>query len=343
MTPKKGIAAQISTFPMDLRHFEALLPHQIRQLGSNVERIVVTIDTHRSRSGRYHGDNFDEHLQKLRQVCVDARKSFPQLEISEVDYSAPMQREVSQYFFGTDSMPVKAWDGGYFYSLFFGLYQANAQYVFHYDGDMLFGGGSKTWVREAIECMSTRPDVYVVAPLPGPPRPDGKVFGHDPSAGGFAFRREEMPWLAYRHKYMSSRVLLMDMNKMKSRLGVIPWVPTTAKQKVKARLLGHPPEAIEAEILLSKALQSSDSYRIDELGSGPGFWSLHPPYRSEEFYRRLPEFIRRVEANDIPEAQLGHYDMHDSMIDWSQARANTRWYRRYKRMIGQRLNSLVQT
>ena len=74
-----------------------------------------------------------------------------------------------------------------------------------------------------------------------------------------------------------------------------------------------------------------------DLVSAPGFWSLHPPYRSETFYARLPQLIHAVETGDVPEGQRGHYDLNDSMIDWTSAREANRWHRRYMRMIRQRL------
>jgi hypothetical protein len=338
MTARQGTAAQISTYPMDLRHFEHLLAHQIRAWGPSVDRIVVTIDTHRSRSGRYRGTNFNESLEKLRKLVNDARKSYSALQVVDVDYSDATQRAVARYFFDRDSIPAKAWDGGYFYSLFYGLYVADAQYVVHFDGDMMFGGGSHTWLREAIACMEERPDVPVIAPFPGPPRADGQIFGHE-TTDNLVYTREPIPQLAYRHKFLSSRAFMIDMHRFKAKMGAIPWRSPSQRQKLKAKLLGHEPEAIEAEVLLSKALQHFNFYRIDMLGSSPGMWSLHPPYRSEEFYRRLPEFVQAVEAGDVPEAQRGHYDLNDSVIDWTEARANDQWHRRYLRMIRHRLAS----
>jgi len=321
---------------MDVRHFEYLLPHQIRAWGSSVDRIVVTIDTRRSRAGRYRGSNFDESLEKLRRLINDARKIYPQLQVADTDYSDATQRAVAGYFFDREAIPPKAWDGGYFYSLFYGLYAANVQYVMHFDGDMMFGGGSKTWMQEAIACMEQRPDVLVVEPFPGPPRTDGQIFGHE-IIKGFKYRREDMPQLAYRFKHVSSRAFVIDMNRFKDKLGKLPWVPASPLQRLKARILGHPPEVIEAELLLSKTLQRFGLYRIDMLGSPPGMWSLHPPYRSEEFYQRLPEFIRAVETGSVPEGQRGHYDLNDSIIDWTSARVANQWHRRYMRMIRDRL------
>jgi hypothetical protein len=336
MTARHGTAAQMSTYPLDVRHVEYLLPHQIRAWAPSVERFVVTIDTHQSRSGRYRGNNFDASLAKLRDIVSDARRHYPQLHVFDVDYSESARREVARYFFNSDSIPVKAWDGGPFYAYFFGLYVADAQYVMHFDGDMMFGGGSKTWMQDAIDCMSTRPDVLATAPFPGPPRADGEVFGHG-SHGGFQYAKESMPDLAYRHMHVSTRAFMIDLNRFKSTLGALPNLRPSLSQRLKSRLLGNIPDAREAEVVLSETLRIFNLYRIDLLGSAPGMWSLHPPYRSEEFYRRLPELIAAVETGNVPEGQRGHYDLNDSMIDWSGARADNHWSRRYLKMIRHRL------
>jgi hypothetical protein len=336
---RRGTAAQISTYPLDLRHAEHLLPHQIRVWAPMVDTIVVTIDTHQSRSGRYRGNNFNENLERLRRIVGDAARNCPQLRVTDVDYSESTQRAVARYFFNIDSIPDKAWDGGPFYSYFFGLYIADAQYIMHFDGDMMFGGGSKTWMRDAIECMQQRPEVLVTAPFPGPPRADGKIYGH--LEDRFGSKREELSCLAYRHMDVSTRAFMIDLNRFRSKLGALPNLRPTPVQRLKAKLLGNPPDAREAEVVLSQTLQSAGLYRIDLLGSPPGLWSLHPPYRSEEFYRDLPKLIHAVEAGDIPEGQRGHYDLNDSMIDWTQARAANIWHRRYLRMIRHRLSNVA--
>lgn len=337
MTTRQGTAAQMSTYPMDVGHVEHLLPHQIRAWGPAVDRFVVTIDTHQTRSGRYHVSNFATNLDRLRRIIKDAAGTYDKLEVFDVDYSEAMRREVARFFFGVDSIPIKAWDGGPFYSYFFGLYVTHAQYVMHFDGDMLFGGQSAHWMREAVACMAQRPEVLMTAPFPGPPRTDEQIFGHQQVVQGFAPTREPLPQLAYRHQDVSTRAFMIDLNRFKCTLGAIALSRPDLVQKLKARLLGHSPEVLPAEVVLSDALQTHGLYRIDLVGSPPGMWSLHPPYRSAEFYRRLPEFIRAVETGNVPEGQRGHYDLNDSMIDWTEARASNRWFRRYLRMLQQRL------
>jgi hypothetical protein len=56
-----------------------------------------------------------------------------------------------------------------------------------------------------------------------------------------------------------------------------------------------------------------------------------------DFYRRLPQLVREIETGNIPEAQRGHYDINDSMVDWSEARRLNRWHRRYYRLLRDRL------
>ena len=102
------VAAQISMYPMDYPHAALLLPHQIRVWAPMVDRILVTIDTHRSRSGRYRGTHFDEYRAKLLALAQDLRRDMPKLDVIEVDYAPAARREVAQSFFGVDDIPVKA-------------------------------------------------------------------------------------------------------------------------------------------------------------------------------------------------------------------------------------------
>lgn len=108
------VAAQISMYPMDYPHAALLLPHQIRVWAPMVDRIVVTIDTHRSRTGRYRGNHFEEYRDKLLALARELQRDTPQLEVIEVDYSDRARHDVAQSFFGLDDIPVKAWDGGPF-------------------------------------------------------------------------------------------------------------------------------------------------------------------------------------------------------------------------------------
>jgi hypothetical protein len=79
--------------------------------------------------------------------------------------------------------------------------------------------------------------------------------------------------------------------------------------------------------------------RIDFLGSGAGLYSLHPPYRTDTFYRELPHLIARIVAGAIPEAQRGEYDVNSSMFDWTEALRQKTTGRRLARAVRALLSS----
>ena len=333
-----SIALQINMHPNDARHVVHTLPHQVRMWGKQVGRILVTLDLHRSRAGRYRNNEFDDNLKKIRAVLEDIGRSSP-IEVAEVDYSRTIRRKVARSFFFSDKIPDKAWDGGPFYSYFYGLWAAKADYVLHMDSDMLFGGGSPLWIAEAIALLQRRPQLLFMAPLSGPPRQDQMLLGQRGWFSGEVKREAELP-LAYVFPTVSTRIFLLGMQQLRERLGMLTLTAPTHTQRLRARVMGNPPDALETETVLSRNMRAHSLARMDLLGSGQGMWSLHPPFRSELFYQQLPQLIERIEHGRVPEEQRGRYDLHDSMIDWSeQRRANTRrhrWMRHLKQFAERR-------
>jgi hypothetical protein len=111
----------------------------------------VTVDTGQVGAGRYKGDDFEQAKLRLFRLLEDMRETYPQLCIDTVDYGQTARQQVGRQFFSqSPNYPAKAFDGGPFYVYFYGLMRANAQYVLHMDSDMLFGGGSQTWIADAI-------------------------------------------------------------------------------------------------------------------------------------------------------------------------------------------------
>lgn len=302
---------QINLAPSDWRLAFEILPHQLRQWKNQFQEILLVLDGHRSR-GRF-AENWDSGREKIVSLLEQIVHSTPHARWIWVDYSNKTQYLISQEFFNKGICPRKDWRGGPFYAYFFGLFQAQNEWVFHCDSDILFGGGSPTWLNEAISLMQAHPCVAFCSPLPGPPgtprklrtQPDVKVW--DDTDHAFEFSG------------MSTRLFLTRksiLQRLKSAL--IPHRPDL-RSSLKAFLKGNPPAELP-EILISQAMRSLGLIRVDFLGSSPGMWSLHPPFRSDAFYKHLPDIIKRVESGDIPEDQCGDYDLNDSMIDWSSAR-----------------------
>ena len=316
MSDTPQVTLQVNLAPMDVRHAREILPHELRQLGDQVDEILLVVDDNPAR--RVDRDVWERGKAGLEHLADECREQYPHLRLVEVDYSAATSKQVADAFAGGQPIPDKDWRGAPIYAYFYGLWAARHDYIFHMDSDMMYGGGSQTWVAEALELLQSRPDVLLCSPLPGPPTADGELTSQ-------TLPREPFDSLAYRADQVSTRLCLLDRARFYEKVGRVVVTPPPRRKVWLARFDGFPPYDC-AELLLSRALVDSGLVRIDFLGRGPGLWGVHPPYRSELFYERLPGLIARIEAGDVTEAQRGNYDVDDSMIDWSTAR-KPRWRR----------------
>jgi hypothetical protein len=313
MAQMDPVTLQINVAPTDFPHAVYILPHQLRQWAGQVDEVLFTFDLHRTPRGGRFGEGWEERLAPMQALLDDLCRDHPHARVSEVDYRPEKMSKVSSTFAGRKSIPAKDTKGAPFYPYFYGLHEARNDLVFHLDSDLMFGGGSQAWIREAVGVLAENADVLACAPLPGPPTSDG------------ALRRQPAPRvehssLAFRFDEVSSRLLLIDLARLRERVLPLHLLgPARQLSRAKARLHGNPPYRA-AELTISEAMVRAGLYRVDLLGAAPGMWSLHPPYRSEQFYGALPRLIERIETGNVPEAQRGDYELNDSMFDWSRAR-----------------------
>ena len=322
MSESADVTLLINLAPSDLPHARHVLPHQLRQWAMQVEEIVLVLDLHQS-SGRY-AEGWHERLPGMRRLLDDCCAMYSHARTVEVDYSPAAARRLAARFFDGHPVHAKDWQGGPFYSYFFGLDSVGYDYVLHMDADMMYGGGSQTWVAEGVQLLRERPDVLTCSPLPGPPTADGQLRSQ-------TLQRERMSSLAFRTDHVSTRIFLMDMQRFYSQMVPLPIMRPPLRRRLVGIIDGNPPwwggEGILSHVMVEQGL-----VRIDFLGRFPGMWSVHPPYRSPLFYDRLPALIAEVESGRVPDAQRGHHDVHDSMVDWTSARrlATPTWRRALK-------------
>jgi hypothetical protein len=315
------VTLQINLAPSDWLHARHILPHQLHQFAGQVDEVLLVLDLHRS-VGRF-SEGWEERLPKIQTLIQECCQQYTHVRSLVVDYSSETIAAVSQAFFGDRLIPAKDFRGGPFYSYFYGLYSANHDYVFHLDSDLMFGGGSQTWVKEAIQFLQTYPNVLFCGPLPGAPAASQKLYSL--KANRFAYSS-----LAFQLDGMSSRYFLFDRTRFQQRIQALPLPYAAPWGFMKAVLEGNPPYHLP-ENIFSQTMQKQGLLRVEFLGQGQGMWSLHPPYRCAEFYDRLPELIQHIETGNIPDAQRGYHDVNESLIDWSSARLalkQNRWWKR---------------
>jgi hypothetical protein len=311
-----GVTLQISVAPADLPHAREILPHQLRQWAGQVDEVLFVLDLGQ-------GDERHGEIEVLLAEYSAARTAL-------VDYSPAAMREVRERFFGGRRVPIRDCYGKVVYAYFYGLLAAAHRLVLHLDSDMMFGGGSQTWVAEAKRLLAERRDVLACAPLPGPPGegalPRRVAVRHAGSRSRRSLARNAVPFeapglhgQAMRFAHLSTRDLLIDRGRFddgalqirSTRPGMHEALAATARGALVKRRPWHVP----AETGLSRAMTGAGLVRVDFLGAAPGMWSLHPPDHSPAFLRALPGLIRRIEAGDVPDGQRGDFDLNASMLD----------------------------
>ena len=313
------VTLQISLAPGDHRLAAELLQHQTEFWRHGVNEILLSIDTRRSR-GRF-GENWKMGRRRILEIAA----KIPGARVLEVDYSREARHSVSDEFFAGASVPSKDWRGGPYYAYFFGLHAARHDLVLHTDSDMFFGGNALRWLESALPLYAEQPDLLFIAPHPGPPAPDARLKQ-------LTALREEIGGIeGHRFTDMSTRLFLFSRARFRERITALqPRPPTTRRARTLALLDGHPAQELP-ENLFSEAMTRHGLKRFDFAGPAPGCWSLHPPYRSADFYEKLPALISRIERGDLPADQLGDHDFNASLVDWSKAITHMktrRWYHR---------------
>ena len=308
-----NITLQISLAPSDFKHVLHLLPHQLKVFGNQVDEILLTYDTHKSK-GRF-ALSWEENNTKMWTFLQEYAKQHPKIRLLKIDYSAAKNQEIAQKFFKRKSIPAKDWRGGPFYTYFYGIHEAKNDFVFHIDSDLFFGGLSQTWLTEAVNLYQDDKHILFLNPLAGPPREDAQLVNQN--------------YFGYKNKHfyfgfnsMSTRLFLIDRNRL-AHYFIKNMVTTKVRELIRAVYKKNPRFKLPEEIL-SKHMAKHQYIRVDFKGNEPGLWSLHPPYRTPQFYQDLPLIIKKIEDNEVPDSQKGFYDIVDELVNWTEVKRKLR-------------------
>mgnify|MGYP003575082018 CR=1 FL=1 len=305
-----AITLQISLAPSDYRYSIHLLHHQIRVFNEQVDEILLTYDTHKSKG--HFATNWEANNEKMWAFLSKIAETNPKIKLVKIDYGKEINFNIAKTFFGKKTIPAKDWRGGPFYTYFFGIYMSSHPFVLHIDSDLFFGGLSQSWLSEAIELYNNDSDILFINPLAGPPRTDGILI--DQTYKSYHNRSFHFSFIN-----VSTRIFLVN----KARLSEHTFTKIKTKkigEIVRAIYKGNPPYILP-EQFMSDSMLKHKKIRVDFKGKEPGLWTLHPPYRTEWFYENIPLIIKKIEANNVPENQKGFYDIVDELVDWTEAKA----------------------
>ena len=161
-----------------------------------------------------------------------------------------------------------------------------------------------SWIKEGIKILEENEDILCVLPRGGPPAQNGFL-----NQGTTSYEIDKKRGL-YLFKNFSSRHYLIHRKRFLSLLPMKPlWL--SWREPIKSRLFGNG-KMLCWESIVENALKKSLMWRSDLMTDQA--WSLHPGYRSAEFYHLLPQILDSINRNEFPEEQRGHFDLR--LSDW---------------------------
>ena len=317
-----SISLQISTAPTDNRLLRHTVPHQIKILEDQVSEILIIGDI-RPGKGRFNFD--DAAIQEFHNILESFTNLSPKTKVLYVDYSPAVRNNIATNLWGLPDLPIKDYRGGPFYSYLYGINQSSGSHVLHLDSDIILGGEAESWCSEALNLYENDPQIATILPYSGPPYETSKIPDH--------YRLRAKPYPNHSNTYKSNSFTTRVFLVSKKRLSLILKQIQLERPSLLRSLLGlwHQNPLVQApEQMISTFLKNGNYFRVDFPGSNTPFWTLHPPFRSEEFYDQLENIIDAVENNQIPSQQRGNHDLNEGFINWDDAIEKLPFYRRQK-------------
>jgi len=309
MGSRLPVTLQINVQPLDFPCVRHTLPHQLRQLAELVDEVILTFDLRRSSVG--YSQTWEDRRPLLRDLLHDCRARYSNVRILEVDYSPHVEEALSVQFLGRHPVPHADARGGPFYAYLYGLHSARNEDILHLDGTIITGGsGAEGWLKQARELFESRRDVVGCSPLPGPPAADGGL-------------REPAEWWkpdntlpgGYRFTRYTLRAVFIQRARLMTRTGALRLRLAAPLHALRGWTAGHPPYR-ELDVTLTHAMTSKGLVRLAFPGPSGGFWTLHPRLQMPTVIGRLPEIVRDIEMDRIPEAQRGNGELDEALEEW---------------------------
>jgi hypothetical protein len=243
-------------------------------------------------------------LQDLLRVCEHLKNNNVVSRIQEIPYHGEEVKKLYQKFFDLDTRFTHDFRGGAVYGYLYSIDHTTADYVAHFDSDMLlYSEPGYSWIEKGIELLDDIEQILFISPLSGPPTEDGTLH-----QGNTSYQID--PRGFYSFKQFTSRKYLLSRSRLERS---VPYEPLWISQKRKLLSYITGKSALWSwEVIASKKLRDTKFIRADM--KDPRAWTLHTPDHGPEFIRNLPRLVEKLNHAQFPASQRGHYDL--KLHDW---------------------------
>jgi hypothetical protein len=305
-------ALWILTARTDIPFMMQTIPHLIRMSNFPFTEKVLAIDT-----APLTGDKINRPgvgtMEQLRDCTQQLLDDGVVDRVVDVNYDPQYQQQVYLKHFGTPIWQTHNYKGYPILGTIFTIEEPKADYLVHFDSDMLlYQNPDYSWIEAGIKLMERRGEIMSIRPLTGPPKTEGEIYQEK------HFTRDEEGF--FKFKFFSSRVYLIKRQRFEQLLPMpIIW------RRYRQAWLNYLPLGVKNilnyltkkgkidswEIMVSAELNRTHYFRC--VLDNPKAWTLHPKDRSPEFIAALPHIIAKIEAGEYPQEQAGHYDLISSL------------------------------
>ena len=292
----------------DLAFMMHTIPHLVKMCRFPFRERVLFVDT-----APLSGDKLKRpdigSMEQLREACQTLLDRGVVDRVTDIDYNPNLRKALYQKHFGLPLNPTHNWKGYPIYGSLYSLEAIEGEYILHFDSDMMmYQAVDHDWISAAISLIEKRSEVVAVRPLGGPPTQNENqlakiAYRYDPD--GF-----------YGFKFFSSRAYLLSRQRFEQLLPMpVLWKGT------RHDWYNALPNGLRTYINHATGTDRLDSWELMvsrqfELGrwlraslASPQAWTLHPNFRSPEFFAALPFILANIEAGRFPAEQAGEYDL----------------------------------
>ena len=315
-----GLTLQINLAVSDRSYAQHIVPALARSHRAAAREIVVTIDFTKPQKTkltdpavRCKEPDFTRQLEELQALAESWQREGQIDRVHCLRQDDPWLKEVTRKYSGPWIPETHDYGGRPIAGYWAGIETASTRFVIHYDGDMfLYQAPGFDWAAHAIPFLKSQDLALSASPRLTPP------FAARTGLGDYASAEEGM-WMypvpgGWKQYYFSTRAFVVDREKLERHLPLGRGAILREQMLVKYLRRGFPRSA---EKMWWTTTGAAGAYRL--MLSTEQAWVLHPNWKPPEFASVVPSIVDCVNANRVPDAQLGHPD-----LDWEAWQAFVR-------------------